>query len=1281
VLFDDVDQFSDDLRNIRTRMKSLFIRSLSSSDNLNELSSSCAEDILCAPQSKSPAVFLLLQSHATNDISSGIQPSQSMLQCLSDSGCFRSCIDAKVVQQLGIPVRSQPGYLILADKSRRSRIGSTVPIQATLLFWGGESLTSSLEPVNIMYEFEVLPSVSNTGRQAIFGRDLMALVARHLIERGAKPESLFPFATGLSMANILQNHSLTAEGDSLSITGSLISVSSIKTVQPLTEDQVEFEPELSESEELQPHKMQFLDEESKQQEYERERAKILADPEVISLLEENSRITSYINHPEAVVHLSLNEGVEARKLNRLQYTTPQTKLHIIDEKVIDWYQRGKTEKAPYLADRLNINNPLICVPKKSGGEIIQGTGRVCIDPRLINDHLRCDDKFEIPQIRRQLEKFAESVIFGELDLEEAFLQFPVDPDSRHLLCFTWKGVQYRFTCMPFGVKFMTSFCHRVVSSIVRDEGLVFCDPFVDNLPFASKSWEEHRMHLIRLLRMCNKYNLKVKASSIKAGFSKMKCLGHIVSSEGVSIDPLKLETITNWPRPTTGAQMESFLGFTVFLRQHIRHYSELSAPLVDVKHHKIIEWNELLEDSFQTLKSALSSAPILRFPDFTQPFHVASDASNLGCGGVLYQPSEREESVTPTNIVAICAKKWGSSQKRYSAYKKELFGLVYCLRKFHQYIWGRTDTVVYTDHKPLTYMFSQPELPVVLEQWMDLILDYNFTVRHRPGILNVVPDQLSRMFAAQYKNSVWGVPSNIRFEYSPSMVDTTSSNFSALQENSSSITLQPLDVTGEISSSEQQQTQVNQSDGALHDRAFVELQAEMERRGKQLPPLQDRVRLIKEQHELGHFGRDAIFKKLYEHLNLWWPNMRQEIQDCVGQCDACARYVVTKSGFKPAQFIAAPGPWHHVQFDCVTSMPESSDGMNVILVFIDVFSGFVLCFPIPAKEAVFIAEKLWYVCCTFGFPAILQSDNGTEFTNAVVSEVNKLMHVDRRFIAPYNPRCDGKVERAIGVIMSVVKKLLQGADQHWPLFLPLAQLAVNNRISSVTQSSPFSLMFARENPILGPWAPQEEEKDSSSSLDQWKAFQKRVVEIIYPSIFKRTLEIKKKMTQSVDRKRRLISADSFPPGSWVALIDPRKQNKRDAKYTIRYTVVRHDRNGLVVIREATPDGKLIDRKVPFDQLKSLPSPTEEEISSSTSDSPNADTPASEVYTVDRILSHRGSPGEYEYRVLWKGYPIEQATWVDQKDFMDTECIRSYWKAKADSSTEAKKSRMKSKSKK
>jgi hypothetical protein len=1228
-------------------MKSLFIQSLSSSSD--ELPSLVAKDVVCTPNLLSPSVFLLLQTHKTADNEVG---TPMMLQCLSDSGCFRSCIDASIVQKLGIPVRAQPGYLILADKSRRPRIGSTVPIKATLLFWGGDSDSSRPSPVNVVYEFEVLPAECSKGRQAIFGRDLMALVARSLLQRGAKLESFFPFATGLSLANILNDESLCAGDESLRITGNLVPISALSSQEASSSDDLAYDPEqleaelqnfLPESDELQPHRMEYLTDDARKVEFDRERARILADPRVVSLLEENSRISTPIRHPAAVVRLYLKEDAVPRKLNRLQYPVPHAKVPIIDEKIEDWLNRGKTEKAPFLPDRLNINNPLLCVPKKSGGEVIQDTGRVCIDPRPINASLHCDDLFEIPQIRRQLEKFAGQTIFGELDLEEAFLQFTVDPESRHLLCFTWKGVQYRFTCMPFGVKFMTSFCHRVVSSIVREQGLEFCDPFVDNLPFASSSWDEHRQHLIRLLEMCNKFNLKVKLSSIKVGYSKMKCLGHIVSAEGVSIDPLKLETITGWPRPTTGAQMESFLGFTAFIRQHIRHYSELSAPLVDVKHQKSIVWNNLLEQSFQTLKKAISTAPILKFPDFSRPFFIASDASNLGCGGVLYQPDGQSDEMTATNIVAICAKKWGTSQKRYSAYKKELFGLVYCLRKFHQYIWGRTDTVVFTDHKPLTYMFTQPELPVVLEQWIDLILDYSFDVRHRPGILNVVPDQLSRMFAAQYQNSTWGVPSNIR------LIGLLPTN----THSTADIPIKPL----QLSSSEGERSVDSNSSTDL-----IQLQVEMERRGKSIPDPSKRESLISEQHQLGHFGRDAIFKKLFEQHNLWWPGMRQQIQEIVGRCDSCARFVVVKSGFKPAQFITAPGPWHHVQFDCVTSLPESPDGMTVLLVFIDVFTGFVLCYPIPSKEARFIAEKLWLVCCTFGFPAILQSDNGTEFTNEVVRELVKLMHVDRRFIAPYNPRCDGKVERAIGVIMSVIKKLLQGADQHWPLFAPLAQLCVNNRISSVTQSTPFSLMFARENPVLGPWGQQASESEETATVDQWKFFQRQVLDLIYPAIFKRTLEVKKRMTQAVDRKRRIIAADSFPPGSLVALIDPKKQNKRDAKYVIRYTVVRHDRNGLAVIREAQSDGKIVERKVPFDQLKQLPA---SDSNAASDGSPEPEPSDSEAYQVERILKHRGSPGSYQYLVLWKGYPVEQATWEPQSSFLDTECIRDYWKAKQD----------------
>jgi len=551
-------------------------------------------------------------------------------------------------------------------------------------------------------------------------------------------------------------------------------------------------------------------------------------------------------------------------------------------------------------------------------------------------------------------------------------------------------------------------------------------------------------------------------------------------------------------------------------------------------------------------------------------------------------------------------------------------------------------------------MFSQPEMPVVLQQWMDLILDYSFTIRHRAGILNVVPDQLSRMYAASYRKATWGVPPNIRFEGIP-----------AEELAPNSVSIKPLSVSQDQSSrGERSAADTAAEQDSNSDQHLINLQVEMERRGKTIPDAAERVKLIQHEHNLGHFGRDAIFTKLYEEHNIWWPNMRTEIQREVARCDACARFVVRKAGFKPAQFIAAPGPWQHVQFDCSVHLPSSPEGFTTLLVFVDVFSGFVLLFPIETTSAKCVAEKLLQVCTTFGFPAILQSDNGTEFTNDVVRELCELMKLDRRFIAAYNPRCDGKVERAIGIVVIIIKKLLQGADQYWPQFCPLAQLCVNNRISSVTRSTPFALMFARDNPVLGPWQSTDAqlaapEVNSEAALSAWLEFQKRVQEIIYPEIYKRTLEVKKKMVKRVNKKHRhqQVKDDAFPVGSWVALKDPKYEtnDKRQPAYWTKYEVIRHDRNGNIVIREALSDGKVLDRHIPPDQLKPVgPDRTAE---------PDQD--PDEAFVVERILSHRGKPPSIEYKVLWKGYPIEEATWEPASSFLDTKVIRDYWKAEND----------------
>ena len=208
-------------------------------------------------------------------------------------------------------------------------------------------------------------------------------------------------------------------------------------------------------------------------------------------------------------------------------------------------------------------------------------------------------------------------------------------------------------------------------------------------------------------------------------------------------------------------------------------------------------------------------------PDFDKPFAVATDASNAGVGGVLYQPSpDGDGAITPDNIVMICSKILNPSQRNYSVYKKELFAIVYCLRKFHSYLYGRHFDL-YTDHKPLTYMFVSETLSVPLQQWLDVIVSYSFQIHHRDGILNVLPDALSRVYAGQYEQSTWGIPKHIQ-------VDPTWIEVNAVSTRSSTR------VRG----------------GGVEDvrKSKDDISGQCELRGKEAPPVSERIPLMEHHH-------------------------------------------------------------------------------------------------------------------------------------------------------------------------------------------------------------------------------------------------------------------------------------------------------------------------------------------------------------------------------------------------------------------------------------------------
>jgi hypothetical protein len=315
--------------------------------------------------------------------------------------------------------------------------------------------------------------------------------------------------------------------------------------------------------------------------------------------------------------------------------------------------------------------------------------------------------------------------------------------------------------------------------------------------------------------------------------------------------------------------------------------------------------------------------------------------------------------------------------------------------------------VVVTDHKPLIHMLQSVHLSEAICRWFDIIMDYNFLIIHCPGIMNVLPDALSRMYGTIYERSpTWGVTFKV--------VDNNGNSISV-----AGATVQSGGTTGDSG--------FDFNGGGVADTAAVEhkidtidLSIELEKRGKVAPPISERIPLIQSEHQAGHFGREAIYKKLYNN-NHWWFNMRSDIASVIADCDPCTRYVVGKAGYNPASFITACGPWDHIQIDSSVHLP-GNNGYTVLLVIIDVFTGFVILRALSTNTATNIAQVLLEIFSLFGLPKILQSDNGSEFSNEILHAYTKLSGFDHRFITPYNPRVMVKLNVLLVLLLLLLKR-------------------------------------------------------------------------------------------------------------------------------------------------------------------------------------------------------------------------------------------------------------------
>ena len=177
----------------------------------------------------------------------------------------------------------------------------------------------------------------------------------------------------------------------------------------------------------------------------------------------------------------------------------------------------------------------------------------------------------------------------------------------------------------------------------------------------------------------------------------MQYLGHIISSDGIQVDPNKTAALSDFPAPTNTKHLKQF-GLSNYYRKFVENYASIAEPLYKLlrKNKKGYVWNEQCQYSFDLLKQKLANPPVLTYPDFTVPFIVSTDASSTTIGGIFSQIYDGSEKV-----IAYWSRQLQKAGCSYSTIEREALAVVSAIKEFYPYLYGFSFTVM-TDHNPLT---------------------------------------------------------------------------------------------------------------------------------------------------------------------------------------------------------------------------------------------------------------------------------------------------------------------------------------------------------------------------------------------------------------------------------------------------------------------------------------------------------------------------------------------------------------------------------------------------
>lgn len=653
--------------------------------------------------------------------------------------------------------------------------------------------------------------------------------------------------------------------------------------------------------------------------------------------------------------------------------------------------------------------PIVPVLKKDGSI------RICGDYKVTINQVSQVDSYPLPRIDDLFASLAGGKRFSKLDLAHAYQQIPLDDASKKLVAInTHKGL-FQYNRLPFGVSAAPSIFQRIMETLLQ--GLPGVCLYLDDILVTGQSDQEHLTNLSAVLQKLAAAGMKLKPDKCFFMLQEVEYLGHKISANGLEPTQEKVRAIVEAPAPRNVTQLKSFLGMLNYYGKFLPNLSTCLAPLYSLLQKRSHwSWGTKQHKAFEEAKALLISSHMLTHYDPTKPLILACDASPYGIGAVLSHRVGDDELP-----IAFASRSLAPAEKNYSQIDKEALAIVYGVKHFHQYLFGR-HFMIKSDHKPLQHLLGERKgIPIMasarVQRWALTLSAYDYTVQYVPGKDNANADVFSRLPLSVQPKEV-PMPQELVYlleglENSPVSVeqikawtdrDPLLAKVRRFVQHGWPRTVDPV-----LQPYHSRQLELSIQDNCLLWGSRI------------IVPKQGRERLLALLHE-GHPGISKM--KGLARSYVWWPNIDADLEAQVKQCNQCQLNQPSPPAVAMHPWEWPEHPWERIHLDYAGPYLG-----KMFLVVVDAHSKWMEIEIVNAATTQATVEHLRAMFARFGLPKVMVTDNGTCFTSSEFAEFTRRNHIRHFKTAPYHPSSNGLAERAVQTFKKGMKKQITGTIQ------------------------------------------------------------------------------------------------------------------------------------------------------------------------------------------------------------------------------------------------------------